>query len=243
MTASLPVKATQATAPSVSAAGDENVTSVVNIDDLAATLSSLTLDPENASILITAIMSATTARSTPPTPSDTFDTTDLKATADPLSSLKSQTADTAGTAASSASSAPAPAPGPVPILTPSSAPAISTAVAQAAAANALARAAHLEAQAGIPAVTFWVPPSSPPAAQVYRQSYRGFVYEVPSVDAPGPFYCVTKGTRVGVFSSWQVTSKLVTGVSRSCQSRVVSLDAGMEKFHTSVDQFSVEVLV
>lgn len=33
-------------------------------------------------------------------------------------------------------------------------------------------------------------------------SYRGFPYEIPHASAEAPFYCVTKGKRVGVLSTW-----------------------------------------
>lgn len=33
-------------------------------------------------------------------------------------------------------------------------------------------------------------------------SYRGFQYEIPHASAQAPFYCVTKGKRVGVLSTW-----------------------------------------
>lgn len=33
-------------------------------------------------------------------------------------------------------------------------------------------------------------------------SYKGFPYEIPDLSAEGPFYCVIKGKRVGVLSTW-----------------------------------------
>ena len=39
---------------------------------------------------------------------------------------------------------------------------------------------------------------------MHLQSYNGFVYEVPVPDANGPFYLVTRGLRVGIFSGWYV---------------------------------------
>ena len=33
-----------------------------------------------------------------------------------------------------------------------------------------------------------------------QKTYKGFSFDIPKPDAPGPFYLVTKGLRVGVFS-------------------------------------------
>ncbi|KAH7909086.1 hypothetical protein BJ138DRAFT_1102954, partial [Hygrophoropsis aurantiaca] len=97
--------------------------------------------------------------------------------------------------------------------------------------------------AGNPALAIQLAPPPLPAPQIWRHSYRGFLYEVPRPDAVGPFYCVTKGTRVGIFSGWQTASPFVSGVSHSCQSRVVSREAGYAKFHEVLEDDGVRVLV
>ncbi|KAG2121108.1 hypothetical protein DEU56DRAFT_918346 [Suillus clintonianus] len=70
-------------------------------------------------------------------------------------------------------------------------------------------------------------------------SYRGFQYEIPHASAQAPFYCVTKGKRVGVLSTWEDTSPQVTGVSGSIQSRCPSIELhgviAEEGEHSSTD--------
>lgn len=48
-----------------------------------------------------------------------------------------------------------------------------------------------------------LPPPPPPALQRWHRCYRGYVYNWPAPkEDKGPFYCVTKGTRVGIFTDW-----------------------------------------
>ena len=44
--------------------------------------------------------------------------------------------------------------------------------------------------------------SAPFEVSLYPWANNEYGYSVPLANAPGPFYCVTKGKRVGIFSSW-----------------------------------------
>ncbi|KAH7918409.1 hypothetical protein BV22DRAFT_1134608 [Leucogyrophana mollusca] len=233
--------------PPAPAANNGNVASV---DVLAAALSGLTLDASSASTLIAAIVSATTNANTAPASasSDFYNTTDLTDSTPPT--RPSSPTSSAPLALTDIITTPATTPGAVNVTSPAPIPAPAppvaanaTTIAQVAAANAAAFAAFLEAASGVQGVVTALPPPPPPAPQIWKQSYRAFVYEVPSPSALPPFYCISKGTRVGVFSGWQTTSPLVIGVSRSCHSRVSSRDAGIDKFHNTVDTRGVEVLL
>lgn len=46
------------------------------------------------------------------------------------------------------------------------------------------------------------PPDAPGSTSTWYRLYRGYSYCVPAPDSPAPFYCVTKGLRVGIFSGW-----------------------------------------
>jgi hypothetical protein len=50
-------------------------------------------------------------------------------------------------------------------------------------------------------------PPPPPALQQWYRVYRGYVYNYPmptELNRGSPFYCVTKGLRVGIFTDWCV---------------------------------------
>jgi hypothetical protein len=53
-----------------------------------------------------------------------------------------------------------------------------------------------------PGLSVLLPPPRRPAAQIWYRRYRGYIYNVPPPKDAGPFYCVTKGLRVGIFSAW-----------------------------------------
>lgn len=42
----------------------------------------------------------------------------------------------------------------------------------------------------------------PPAAAVFTQTHNNVTYNVPAADATGPFYWVTRGRHIGIFSTW-----------------------------------------
>ncbi|KIJ57981.1 hypothetical protein HYDPIDRAFT_34614 [Hydnomerulius pinastri MD-312] len=69
----------------------------------------------------------------------------------------------------------------------------------------------------------------------WMNMYNYFVYELPAPTATGPFYLVTVGRRVGVFSTWQRTSPHVTGVSCASFSRVESVDQGLDLLDEAID--------
>ncbi|KAH7918604.1 hypothetical protein BV22DRAFT_1051622 [Leucogyrophana mollusca] len=82
-----------------------------------------------------------------------------------------------------------------------------------------------------------VPPATPPTAigpLPYDISFIGVIYEVPPYSAPGPFYCVIRGLRLGVFSTWAQTSPHVTGVSHRRFKKVSSIVEGMRLLHDAI---------
>lgn len=58
----------------------------------------------------------------------------------------------------------------------------------------------------LPSTTADVPPPAaavhPSAAAVFTQTHNNVTYNVPAADATGPFYWVTRGRRIGIFSTW-----------------------------------------
>ncbi|KAH7919290.1 hypothetical protein BV22DRAFT_1133938 [Leucogyrophana mollusca] len=80
------------------------------------------------------------------------------------------------------------------------------------------------------------------APSVWHQRYNGFDYEVPRPNSKGPFYCVTKGTRLGIFAGWQTTSPLMTGISHAVHSRVDTIAEGVQIFHEAFDDGAVQCL-
>ncbi|KAG1732346.1 hypothetical protein EDB19DRAFT_1912071 [Suillus lakei] len=73
-------------------------------------------------------------------------------------------------------------------------------------------------------------------------SYRGFPYEIPHASAEAPFYCVTKGKRVGVLSTWEDTSPQVTGVSGAIHSRCPSVEVGVARIHAAIERGNCQYL-
>ncbi|KAK0444173.1 hypothetical protein EV421DRAFT_1903281 [Armillaria borealis] len=55
-----------------------------------------------------------------------------------------------------------------------------------------------------------------------------FAYHVPVPGAEGPFYIVTRGTDVGIFSGWEETAPLVLNVSGCSYRGVPSYDDGIQ---------------
>ncbi|KAG2151531.1 hypothetical protein DEU56DRAFT_728141 [Suillus clintonianus] len=68
-----------------------------------------------------------------------------------------------------------------------------------------------------------------------QQHYCGFAFNVPRAAALGPFYLITRGSRVGVFETWQHTSPYVLGVSCSSFSRCKSLHDGLIRMLDAID--------
>ncbi|KAF8425034.1 hypothetical protein L210DRAFT_935195 [Boletus edulis BED1] len=95
---------------------------------------------------------------------------------------------------------------------------------------------------------------------IWRHTYRGIIFPVPSQNttAKPPFYCVTKGTTIGIFETWwivlyTVTQKVnhhirteaasyVTGIKRAVHCKVDSIDEAVRLFETTADRNGVEIL-
>ncbi|KAG1783150.1 hypothetical protein EV702DRAFT_1191586 [Suillus placidus] len=67
-------------------------------------------------------------------------------------------------------------------------------------------------------------------------------YHVPAADATGPFYWVTCGCCIGIFSTWQQTSFHVTDMSRASFSKVCSVAEGIQLMEEAIDRSEAEVL-
>ncbi|KAG2144237.1 hypothetical protein DEU56DRAFT_910593 [Suillus clintonianus] len=78
---------------------------------------------------------------------------------------------------------------------------------------------------------------------VYTRLYGGITYDVPAPNASGPYYWVTRGRRVGIFSTWQRTSSHVIGVSRASFSKVRSIAEGVQLMENAIDSGETEWLV
>ncbi|KAF8836636.1 hypothetical protein BDN67DRAFT_910776, partial [Paxillus ammoniavirescens] len=77
---------------------------------------------------------------------------------------------------------------------------------------------------------------------MWYRLYCRYYYCVSSPSAHGLFYCVSKGLHVGVFVTWYNTSALTTGVSRSMQSKITSVEEGIVIFEDIMDIGGVEIL-
>ncbi|KAJ8502457.1 hypothetical protein ONZ45_g11744 [Pleurotus djamor] len=106
----------------------------------------------------------------------------------------------------------------------------------AAASNANANAATVPA---VVAATALTPPS--PLLGPWTLPV-GYAFEIPSPGVPGPYYAVFRGTRVGVFSGWQLTASLTLNVSTSLQRRVGSIQAGIDAMLDSIDAGTAALL-
>ncbi|KAG2030390.1 hypothetical protein BDR03DRAFT_1017202 [Suillus americanus] len=67
-------------------------------------------------------------------------------------------------------------------------------------------------------------------------------YHVPAADAMGPFYWLTHGRSIGIFSTWQQTSSHVIGVSKASFLKVRSVAKGIRLMEEVIDHSETEVL-
>ncbi|KAG1768281.1 hypothetical protein EV702DRAFT_1203370 [Suillus placidus] len=81
-----------------------------------------------------------------------------------------------------------------------------------------------------------------PGAVDFTQTPVEVTYNIPVLDATGPFYWVTRGRRIGIFSTWQQTSSHVIGVSRASFSKVLSVAEGVQLMEQAIDCGETEVL-
>ncbi|KIK33163.1 hypothetical protein CY34DRAFT_100092, partial [Suillus luteus UH-Slu-Lm8-n1] len=77
---------------------------------------------------------------------------------------------------------------------------------------------------------------------LYSRTHGGITYDVPSPSASGPYYWVTRGSRIGIFSTWQQASSYVIGVSRASFSRVRSVVDGIQLMEDAIDRGDTEVI-
>ncbi|KAG2153816.1 hypothetical protein DEU56DRAFT_907295 [Suillus clintonianus] len=81
-----------------------------------------------------------------------------------------------------------------------------------------------------------------PATSGITQPQVNVTYDIPPNDAMGPFYWVTRGRRIGIFSTWQQTSSHVIGVSRASFSKVRSVAEGIQLMEAAIDRGETEIL-
>ncbi|KAG2051168.1 hypothetical protein BDR06DRAFT_1062187 [Suillus hirtellus] len=89
------------------------------------------------------------------------------------------------------------------------------------------------------ALTTATPPAGP---ALDSRTYGGIMYNVPPPTTSGPYYWVTCGRRIGIFSTWQQASSLVTGVSRASFSRVRSVADSIQLMEDAIDHGDTELI-
>ncbi|KAH7918388.1 hypothetical protein BV22DRAFT_1134625 [Leucogyrophana mollusca] len=203
----------------------------LNIQAIMALISTMSISRETADTLSAAISAAVPDSTVSPAPAPTASETP---TSPATSSLPSPTTPvTPGPDISASPPALAPVadvvvatitPAAVPV-TPGSLPA---ALAPAAVAPAVATTS--------PAFTLPVPAGHDPVV------YQGYTYYVPRDGSPTPFYLVTKGRHLGVFSSWPKANPQVIGVSRAAFTKVMTIARGVEMMEESISTGQAELL-
>ncbi|EIW81310.1 hypothetical protein CONPUDRAFT_153860 [Coniophora puteana RWD-64-598 SS2] len=80
------------------------------------------------------------------------------------------------------------------------------------------------------------------AAGHHQVVYHGTACWVPDNHVTGPFYLVTRGRWVGIFSPWSKTSPYVTGVSGAVFHRIKELETGIQQLFDTIDDGQVGVV-
>lgn len=76
----------------------------------------------------------------------------------------------------------------------------------------------------------------------WQQRHKGLYFDVPSPDVAGPYYLVTKGTRIGVLATWPRTAPYIIGVKGSCYVGVPSVKEGVKRIIRSIELGEVAVV-
>ncbi|EDR07207.1 uncharacterized protein LACBIDRAFT_299143 [Laccaria bicolor S238N-H82] len=79
-------------------------------------------------------------------------------------------------------------------------------------------------------------PPNPPSNAILPPTHLVMApcgYHIPAANADGPFYVVTCGRNLGIFSGWETVSPLVTGVSHAVYSRVSSVAEGHARINAA----------
>ncbi|KAH7920332.1 hypothetical protein BV22DRAFT_1133153 [Leucogyrophana mollusca] len=199
------------------------------VEEITAALAVVHISAKDAQTILNAVLEATETEASllPELPAPGSPSASAPASVAPTTASVNPDADVDGTTDST----------PVPTVTAASPDPPTTAVAPTAIADP---PPALTAPYGQGAIL--IPPEPLPAPQIWIQRYKSFDYEVPGPGAARPFYCITKGSRLGVFSGWATMSPLVIGVSRAVLTRVASVAKGVELFHEAVDNLTVELI-
>ncbi|KAH7926496.1 hypothetical protein BV22DRAFT_1128185 [Leucogyrophana mollusca] len=81
-----------------------------------------------------------------------------------------------------------------------------------------------------------------PDTTLIAATYNGVTYDLPSANVAGPFYCVARGHRIGVFATWPQTSLHVTRVSRAVFQGVSSIAEGIQMIHEAIERGEAAVI-
>jgi len=90
-----------------------------------------------------------------------------------------------------------------------------------------------------------VPKQSKIPSGHYEATHNNVSFIVPSASAPEPFYLVTKGKMVGVFSSWENVSSLVSRVSGATYRRLqpgVTISRARQMMEKAIEDEVVTVI-
>ncbi|KAI6108657.1 hypothetical protein EV401DRAFT_2076766 [Pisolithus croceorrhizus] len=69
----------------------------------------------------------------------------------------------------------------------------------------------------------------------WQQHHKGTYFDVPGPDVVGPYYLVTKGTRIGILATWTRTAPYVNGVKGACYVGVLSVKEGVEHMIKAIE--------
>ncbi|KAK0219928.1 hypothetical protein IW262DRAFT_1297080 [Armillaria fumosa] len=90
--------------------------------------------------------------------------------------------------------------------------------------------------------TLLLPVSGPPVVVRVMPLEPTFGYHVPLEGEDGPFYIVTHGTDVGVFSGWENTSPLVDSILGCSYHAVATCEEGIERVESTLERHKCALL-
>ncbi|KAF7420942.1 hypothetical protein PC9H_011461 [Pleurotus ostreatus] len=224
--------------------GDEHTSG----DDMAAQLSGLSLSPDQARTLAGAL--TLLANSAPSAPSPGSGTSPMQG-GPPATSVAAPGLSASAARRLTASAHPVHMPPTV--AQPVSPPAIAVthasvtqSTAPAAVAHAVVACAAIAQSIGPPAAapTPVAHPAVPPAIvdTPYTPTPASPRYHLPQPGSPGPYYVITRGRQVGIFTNWTATAPLVIRVPGAVFESVRSLALAREMMEEALDDGIVSVI-
>ncbi|KAG9309249.1 hypothetical protein JVU11DRAFT_10730 [Chiua virens] len=76
---------------------------------------------------------------------------------------------------------------------------------------------------------------------VFQHIYRGISFDIPHEGSTGPFYLMTRGLRIGVFSTWNVTVPHVLAISSTSFHHVQTLNSGLVAMLHAIEVGAVQM--